>query len=377
MEEFHQRLSEKDIDETITTSRIYRQFKSSAEYNCNWLNTITQTIIFDPNDQVLVPDWTPVKVRLDQTFGATVKNSLTIFFFFTIYAILAFIFLDGMQKPINNAVQAFFFPIMPYLLVCYRRFDTYIKALITSGIILFITIFLFRFGFITLQGVVFLKWILPIYQLLQLTGYLPELLTNPAINEVFLYTVELITGLFILEFILLIIRAIFHSGDRLELIVTKFHLYVKAKTKTSIFGILYMFLWIALNPFNVKNYKDIADRIRYNKAASKLGQKWDFSKIPLDAVNRIEKQRDSSWGSAIFGIILLVIGIIPQFIPLILLGALIFFLNIIPKRTYTIMIVINRKKVEGSWVLSHDKTILRLSKVPEDLAQYFHPYRKK
>ena len=126
-------------DPDIFKSRIYRQFKSAAEYNTPWLNSQTEDIIPQPNDDFLIDSWTPIFIQLDQPFKKSLKKSLFLLLIFSVYAILAFFILDGGQRPADNAIQALFFPLMPYAIVCYRDIGTFLKSFAGSIFIFLIT----------------------------------------------------------------------------------------------------------------------------------------------------------------------------------------------------------------------------------------------
>jgi hypothetical protein len=169
---------------------------------------------------------------------------------------------------------------------------------------------------------------------------------------------------------------IFKRTERVNIILSQQALFIQSKSKTSLWSILYIAFWILFNPFNVKQYHDIYAKIRYNRAVSKVGTRYDFSRIPLTAITKIQAFENSKRWGIIIGIICIGIGLLSGFsLPILLLGAVIFIINIIPKKTYTISLYINRSQIEGTWHLAHDKTILKLTNLKPEMANLFTPIK--
>jgi hypothetical protein len=373
---------EDQIDHTdVTQSHIYRQFKGAAEYRCPWLNTITNHITFCAEESVLQGDWVKYKFKTSKSFGEVFKNSITFLFFFAIFAIVKYFFPDDNYTRLEAALNAFFFWTLPYILVSFRGFDKYIKALMIVIITMIFPILpLFLSDIISFRGIPYLRYVIVLAEFFNryIGAKIPVISSINTNNKqaVLQLTAGLLGGMFVIEFILMLLYALFRSTPRIDTILTNQALYVREKTKDSIFSILIYLIYIPLNPFMVKQYKDLADRVRYNKIAKHEGKKYDFSRITFDSVEKIEKSRDSSYGRAFFGLLLGIIGFLSTFIPLVLIGGLIFIINIVPKKTFTIVLKLSRKKIEGSWILSHDDNMIVLRNVPLDFAKYFNPKDK-
>jgi hypothetical protein len=358
---------------------IYRNFQKAAEYNTNWLNLTTQTLNIAADDDIILSHWTPLKIKMKISFNDSIKNFIMLCVYFGLYALITYFVLDRGEGNLDNTVQALFFPIFPYILICYRGFDKYLKALVSTFILMSIVFIpLFNNRIITEDGIPFLRYFSFI------DDYFPTLMnsivnisgTNTAIS----FTNQVLVIIFIFEFILLILYSLVKTLPYIDIVISRKALFIRAKTKKSIFDTLKIILWIILNPFNIKQYRDIQKRIKYNQMTSKEGHLHDFSRIPPDVVHSIKKKKYSIGFRIVISILFFIIGYITVFmmgnplgIPIFGMG-LIYLIRTLKRRgKYHVRIHVDRSKVEGSWILSHSSNIFKLIQVPESIAQYFKP----
>ena len=113
------------------------------------------------------------------------------------------------------------------------------------------------------------------------------------------------------------------------------------------------------------------------------GRHHDFSKIEPSDIRSLKKKKYSTGLFIAFSVIIMVLGIAVMIIEIIfgvlILGiAVVFLINVIKKKDkYKIIINVNRSQVEGSWILSHKSDIFRFERVPESMAKFFSPLKKR
>jgi len=372
---------------TIVTAhsktKIYKDFQKAAEYNTNWLNVETQTLNVDPDDEVILSHWTPLRFTLKTSIGDSIKNFLILILFFGIYAVIQYFRIDRGTGKFDATFQAFFLPIVPYILVCYRKFDKYIKAIFYSILLMAIISILMREenGLITREGIPFLKYFgfINVYypQAVNIIENLPGLSGDIG------FTIKLLVIVFAVEFIIMVLYSLVKTRPYVSMVISRKAVFIRAKTKKSFWDILVIIFWIFLNPFNISQYKDIQDRIRYNRMTAKEGRHHDFSKIEPGSIRSLKKKKYSTNLFIAMSIISIVIGIYVGFSFQILFGALIIgagtvvLLSTIKKKDkYKIIISVNRSQIEGSWILSHKSDIFRFERVHPSIAKFFQPLKK-
>ncbi len=84
-----------------------------------WLDVANQTVKLDADDSILVANWTKNKVVLRTSIKESLKNTITIMFYFSISAIIVAIF-SARSRSLDNAMDMLFFPVVGYILVAYR-----------------------------------------------------------------------------------------------------------------------------------------------------------------------------------------------------------------------------------------------------------------
>ncbi|MHA1623521.1 MAG: hypothetical protein ACTSWH_00170 [Promethearchaeota archaeon] len=367
---------------TPSKTKLYRNFQKAAEYNTNWLNVETQTLNVDPDDEVILSHWTPLRLTLKTSIGDSTKNFLILVLFFGIYALIAYFLSDDRTDGNFDATfQAFFLPIVPYILVCYRKFDKYIKAIFYSILLMAIITIFMRDGLITTDGIPFLKYFGFI------NVYYPQavnIIENlPGVSGDIGFTIKLLVIVFAVEFIIMVLYSIVKTRPYVSMVISRKAVFIRAKTKKSYWDILVIIFWIIFNPFNISQYKDITERIRYNRLTAKEGRYHDFSKIEPGAISSLKKKKYNTGLLISLSIIIMIIGIYSLFIIQLIFGAIIlgigfiFLLNTIKKRDkYKIIINVTRSQVEGSWILSHKSDIFRFERVSPSMAKFFQPLKK-
>ncbi|MHA1718437.1 MAG: hypothetical protein ACTSWX_03290 [Promethearchaeota archaeon] len=362
-------------------TKIYKEFQKAAEYNTSWLDSKTQTLNVDPDDEIILSHWTPLRISLKTSIGDSTKNFLMLMVYFGIYALISFFIWDRGTGKLDYTIQALFFPIVPYVLVCYRGFDKYIKAILFSLLLMSTVITtLFNLHIITALGIPFLKYFAFLKD--NFPSMFDFLINLSGIENEIKFTYILLGVVFVFEFILMILYSIVKTRPYVSMVITKKAIFIRAKTKKSFWDILVNIFWIILNPFNVKQYKDIQDRIRYNRLTAKEGKYHDFSKITPSATQSLKKKKYNSKLLKAISIITLITGFISFFFinifSLIIIGiGIILLINSSKKKNkYKIIIDVNRSQVEGSWILSHKSDILVFERVPESIAKFFVPLKK-
>ncbi|WP_371805568.1 hypothetical protein [Candidatus Lokiarchaeum ossiferum] len=360
-----------------TKTRIYKSFQGAAEYNTGWLNAETQTLNLDAEDEVILSHWTPLQVTLKKSFGDSLKSFIMLCIYFGIYAVISYFVTIRRGTPMDArdaAMQAFFLPVFPYILISYRSLDKYIKAL-GSAVILMLVIFIpfSNNTIISAEGIPFLKYFFFINDIFP--GFEGFLAQATGVNTFINFTNGMLFVVFAFEFILMIVYSFIKTRPYIHTVISKKSIFIRAKTKKSVFEIIKLVFWIIFNPFNIKQYKDIRDRVKYNRMTALEGHHHDFSRVPYDSIEKLKIHKHSIGGTVIILTLMIGVGIftLQYFIGYGLIGiALVLLLRTRRfKNTYRITLDVKRSKVEGSWILSHQSDIFEFDRVPESITQYF------
>ena len=362
---------------TGTKTRIYKNFQEAAEYNTGWLNAETQTLNLDAEDEVILSHWTPLQVKMKKSFGDSVKAFIMLIIYFGIYAVISYFYTKrtGTNIDANDAaMQALFLPVFPYILICFRSLDKYIKAL---GCAFFLMVAIFipfsNNGIISPEGIPFLKYFFFVNNIFPgLQGMLAQ---ATGIDTFINFTSGMLLVVFGFEFVLMIIYAIIKTRPYINTVISKKAIFIRAKTKKSVFEIIKILFWIIITPFNIKQYKDIRDRIKYNRMTALEGHHHDFSRVSSESIEKLKIHKHTIEGKVFILIVLIVVGILTLqfFIGFGIIGiAVILLLRTVRFRnTYRITLDVKRSKVEGSWILSHQSDIFEFDRVTESITQYF------
>lgn len=344
---------------------IYRHFQAAREYNTAWLDPDTQNLKLEAGDAIKLGDWTPIEYSVGRTLKRTMKERFMLVVYIAIYAILSYLIYDQRTAPYDATTRAVFVLLLPYILVCYRSVGTYFKAILFALILSSILSNLYRMDLITIAAN-------PITNTFRFILYKddPGYSTNNISYESMELAYKNICGLlFIIELGLLVVNAIVKKPHKLDIVITQQALYIRAKTQRSKFDVLKLIFTILINPLNVRNYQEMLDRIKYNRMAEKEGKNFDYSKIPFKEGISTNKSKPNKLFGVILGIIFIIIGI--AFIPAVFLGILLVIRAIRSKNTYTIKCVMNRSKIEGSWIMTTTGDILNLLNIEPEMAQLF------
>ncbi|MHA1740148.1 MAG: hypothetical protein ACTSWD_16265, partial [Candidatus Heimdallarchaeota archaeon] len=357
---------------TPSKTKLYKDFQKAAEYNTNWLNVETQTLNVDPDDEIILSHWTPLRLTLKTSIGDSIKNFLMLVLFFGIYALITYFLSDDRANGNFDATfQAFFLPIVPYILVCYRKFDKYIKAIFYSILLLAIISILMseEYGLITSEGIPFLKYFGFIESYYPQVDTIIENLPGLSSGDIG-FTIKLLVIVFAVEFIIMVLYSIVKTRPYVSMVISRKAVFIRAKTKKSYWDIAVIVFWIIFNPFNISQYKDITERIRYNRMTAKEGRYHDFSKIEPGSISSLKKKKYNTGLLIALSIVIMIIGIYSLFVIQLIFGAIIlgigiiFLLNAIKKKDkYKIIINVTRSQIEGSWILSHKSDIFRFERV--------------
>ncbi|QEE17896.2 hypothetical protein DSAG12_03734 [Promethearchaeum syntrophicum] len=372
----------KSLDIAPSKTKIYKNFQAAAEYNTSWLNVETQTLNIDSDDEIILSHWTPLRISYKSSVWSSIRNFLMLIVYFGIYAIIQYFRLDRGTGKFDAASQALFFPIVPYVLVCYRSFEKFIKAVLISFIFMGTTMYLLlTFEIISGAGIPFLKYFLFLDEFIPgvvnyIQGATP--VSGPLAEALFLLTL-----VFIFEFIVMILYSLIKTRPYVSMVVSRKAVFIRAKTKKSVWDIIVNIFWIILNPFNISQYKDVQNRIRYNKMTANEGRHHDYSKIEPKDISSLKKKKYQTNLFISLSFIPMLLGIFIGFsfqliIGIIILGiGVLFLLNTIKKKDkYKIIINVYRSQVEGSWILSHKSDIFRFERVPPSIAKFFQPLSK-
>lgn len=375
------------VPQEVLKSKIYRHFRCAEEYNTPWLDIMTQRILLDPKESPLIDNWTRVQVQYHTSVKDTVKNFFLLFFYFAIYATIVYFLYDRNSPYYNNTLNALFFPIFPYILGCFRNLQAYLKAAVFSSGSLYLYFLLLNKGIINYEGVIYLIYFVylldytPLIQqyipgFVNVQQYIPTIRTN---GDLILFTAETLGVIFLVELFLLIIYWMVKKPDTVEFVLTNKAIYIRDLTKRSVWDMIRISLLIIIKPYNLKNYSDMRDRIRYNRMSLLEGKKYDFSKIPVKSVMELKKYTAGKPISMIIGIVVTIIGIAflsrLYGLPIMILGILIFGMSLVKHQVFNVDMMLDRSKVEGSWILSHRFDILKLQQVPLSIAQFFQNIR--
>jgi len=366
-----------------TKSRIFRQFKAAEEYQLPWLNNQSQCLILTKDDSAILQYWTKTTIKYDTTGWTNVKNFFTIMFYFAIYAIITYFVSDRSQGNLNDTVQAFFFPVFPYILIAYRSLEKYLKAGIAALVTLFFSWFFLQNGIIDWRGILFLRYFPPILHVLpfmdnfipQLSQFETFLLSLDTNAEKIQFTILLIGAFFVVEFILLILHNLFSAPATLEWVVTKNYFFVREKTRKNYWEDIKLLFSLIFSWYNIKEYVDIRNRIKYNRLTSLEGRIYDFGRFSPFNLRNIAVKENSRQNLIGIAIIFFVLGGITLKmglgIPLLFVGFIFFLRSFTSPHTYRIKIILDRSKVDGSWILSHTYDTLILDNVRPEIASVF------
>ncbi len=332
-------------------------------------------IILKNNDQWIENDWVEINFTKKTSTIQKIKNMIPLFGYFSIYAVIAFVITDPSNPngiyQMDEALQALFLPVLGYVLVSYRSFDSFIKSVFSSIFLLyFFYLPLLSGDIITFNGIIFLRYIIWFIRTVE-----PDAMSDMEIMapmEVVETTAGLIVGLFFIEFFIMVVYNIFKRSDKADLVISKSNVFFRTKTRKSFFEIIKIGFFILTNPFNINNYREATLLRKYHKLSAEEGKNWDFGKIPVDAVFELKKKKISKIKKIIIGSVSIFFGL-TIFLPLFLIGIVILLSCFSKRKFFNITIKFDREKILGSWQLINTANSIKLKKVPEHFANFFSP----
>ncbi len=363
-------------DDSITKeerdSSIYQKFFQSEEYNPDWLDPGTQALKIPENDEALMRHWTELAVKKERSLGHSFRVGGRTMLWFGFYALISFVVFDGMSTPMDAAMQALFLPLMFYIYGSYKRFDKYIKAILYSGLVLFVVLVpLYQAGLISWRGIPFILPVLFLEDLIP--GAAQAFLSQIGTTSLAQGTIQVILLTFIVEFVLLLIYWVVKKQPKIEIVLSRRALFIRAKSVKSWWENFKLFFWVLVNPFNVAAIKDLRDRIKYNKMSSKEGKNYDFARIPAEAILELSKKENKIAVNVIISVVLGYVGFAISFFPFVLIAIVLFIKTMRYKDTWTVTIHFDRERVEGSWAKVNDTDILKFVKTNPEVAEFFQP----
>lgn len=341
----------------------------------NKMNEQSGEVQLEEEEKVIF-DWAKSKFDLSTSFKQELLTSIEILIYFSIYGGISFVLFDDMELPINSTIKAITFPIFTYILISYRGFKEYGKAIVGMVFVLVLSIFLLTYDIITFEGVTIVNYTRTLMEWLNISGFTHYDLNDP--YSVIELTTELLLGLFAIEFILLILHEIIKRNKNIQFKITNKSIYLKDRKKSSKWQIVKYVILIIFNPFHVKLYRDMIKIVKYNNMTSSEGKKMDLAEIDYGSIKKVEiNEIKNSKSIAVFlvlliasfaGIIILNILIIPiSLISLIMLVNAIFGRN-----KFNISISFKRSEVKGSWKYTNTATKIVLRRLNRKYAEFFN-----
>ncbi len=339
-----------------------------------WVNMQNSKINFQPDERPLVSNWVSVHYQLKKPFfQKSVLEPAGLILYSIIYAIITYIIYQSDSSVGDRVFNALFFPLWPMMFVMYKSPDNYLRAVIYSFIALMITASAYQSGDISVEGNVFLKFLIVLDRVLN-AGIRQELNADP--SEALNLSLTLFMVFVVFGFVLLILHAVYiktFGKKYLELIITTKNVYLRRKSRTTKFDLVKQAIVILFSPFNIALYSSIYRRIKHQLNRKIEGDQYEFAKISVESVKSIKKKYDARGKRICIGLILLFLGVILlQFgigiIPLILGLVLVF-----RKKSALVDIQIKfiRSKVEGSLLMLTSDSILNFMNVQPDIAVHF------
>ncbi len=258
----------------MTTSILKRILKEPYEYS--WLDSEYETPIIDEDDEfVSINNWKSQRTKYITSNSEKLHNLGVLYFYLSIYALIVFVFVDGMKFPIDNTMRVLTLPLMIYFILGFRSFMYLLKSALLTGVIGGLMIFLIPPGIITANGIFFLYYaylfvyIIYLIQLLFINppefingivnGFVsPMDVTNPVVAGEMLGAVfapfYIISGI-LCVFVQVAIWFFIIRRKKSSVVISKKNLFIRDKVKTSRINDVRIGLTLLLNPASPKNYR--------------------------------------------------------------------------------------------------------------------------
>ena len=339
-----------------------------------WVNLETADIMYQGDEQPLISEWNSLWYQLKKPFfQKSVLEPAGLILYSILYAIITYSIYQGNPSVGDRVFNALFFPLWPMLFISYKSTDNYFRAVLYSFIALLLIFSAYETGDITVEGNVFLKFLISLDSLLNL-GIREEL--NANISEAMYLSMILFIIFVVFGFLFLIIHAIYiktFGKKYVEMIITNKNIYLRRKSTVTKFDLIKQAIIIIFSPFNISLYSSIYRQIKHRLKRRIEGAQFEFAKISVESVKSIKKKYDKRTKRICFGILSVLIGIIfLQFgVGIIFLLIGIFLISKKKSNLVQIQIKYDRSKVDGSLLLLTNDSILDLKNVPPEIAIHF------
>lgn len=341
----------------------------------NKMNEQSGEVQLEEEEKVIF-DWAKSKFDLSTSFKQELLTSIEILIYFSIYGGISFVLFDDMELPINSTIKAITFPIFTYILISYRGFKEYGKAIVGMVFVLVLSIFLLTYDIITFEGVTIVNYTRTLMEWLNISGFTHYDLNDP--YSVIELTTELLLGLFAIEFILLILHEIIKRNKNIQFKITNKSIYLKDRKKSSKWHIAKYVILIIFNPFHVKLYRDMIKIVKYNNMTSSEGKKMDLAEIDYRSIKKVEIKEIKNSKSITVFLVLLIVSFAGIFIlnililPISLISLFMLINAIFGRNKFDISISFKRSEVKGSWKYTNTATKIVLRRLNRKYAEFFN-----
>lgn len=341
----------------------------------NKMNEQSGEVQLEEEEKVIF-DWAKSKFDLSTSFKQELLTSIEILIYFSIYGGISFVLFDDMELPINSTIKAITFPIFTYILISYRGFKEYGKAIVGMVFVLVLSIFLLTYDIITFEGVTIVNYTRTLMEWLNISGFTHYDLNDP--YSVIELTTELLLGLFAIEFILLILHEIIKRNKNIQFKITNKSIYLKDRKKSSKWQIAKYVILIIFNPFHVKLYRDMIKIVKYNNMTSSEGKKMDLAEIDYRSIKKVEIKEIKNSKSITVFLVLLIVSFAGIFIlnililPISLISLFMLINAIFGRNKFDISISFKRSEVKGSWKYTNTATKIVLRRLNRKYAEFFN-----
>lgn len=344
----------------------------TGEVSKSWINTQTYQIILAPNEKPLMENWKRVKITSKLSFTRKLKENLIIIGSFCVYALLLYIFTDNPIEKRDAAARALFFPLFIYIFTAYRSMDKYILGLFSGFLLIYGFYPLIYLKWITKEGILFIYYFENVTEFFY-TGLIPE---NPSLTMIMQASSIIFAGIMVFESILFVLRRIFSKKQTIEFFLSENTLYLRGKSHSIFFTVIWKLLWIIITPLNIYNYRDLAKQFQYRRESKKEGFRYDFARIPAYSITKMNEKPTFKWTQIVVSVGLIVIGILSTIYIFVLIGIFLLFPTIraVKKKLKNISVGFSYNSVDGSWIKRNVVTIISFHELNQELVQYFHAY---
>ena len=346
-----------------------------SEEQDSWINKNTNHIILQDDESPIIEDWMTVQYNLRKTFWRkSVIEPAGLIFYSIIYALITTAVYQDDPNRGDHIINALFLPLWPMLFIAFKSIGDFLRALLYSFFALFTISQLYLQGEISVEGIVFLRFLLFLDKILNF-GLIADL-SNATPDQVLGVVSVLFINIVVFEFIFLIIHSIYvkYKGKTfVEMVLSTKNIYLRTITKITKFDLVKQVFFIILSPFNITSYSKIYKRIKHSLRRNVEGIKYDYAKIPVESIKKLGKQSESKKKNVLLGLIYIVVGLITMQIGIGILFLVLGFRKLLMKvaKEVDISILFNRELVEGSFLMLSNDSIIDLFQMQPEIANNF------